>query len=79
MDKFIGKKRNIEQKSLIENNNSNKMKIKSKENEIIESTNSNDMKELIDDCFNDFINGNTNKLYENYNLLKQKFYEIIQN
>ena len=79
MDKFIGKKRNIEPKSLIENNNSNKMKIKSKENEIIESTNSNDMKELIDDCFNDFINGNTNKLYENYNLLKQKFYEIIQN
>ena len=71
MDKFIGKKRNIEPKSLIENNNSNKMKIKSKENEIIESTNSNDMKELIDDCFNDFINGNTNKLYENYNLLKQ--------
>ena len=79
MDKFIGKKRNIEPKSLIDNNNSNKMKIKSKENEIIESTNSNDMKELIDDCFNDFINGNTNKLYENYNLLKQKFYEIIQN
>jgi hypothetical protein len=55
------------------------MTIKSKENEIIESTNSNDMKKVIDDCFNDFINGNTNKLYENYNLLKQKFYEIIQN
>ena len=79
MDKFIGKKRNIEPKTLIDDNNKNDHKIKIKENEIVENTNSNDMKKVIDDCFDDFIKGNTNKLYENYNLLKQKFYEIIQN
>ena len=79
MEKFIGKKRNIEPKDLLDNNNKKDIKIIPKENKIEENKNSNDIKKIVDDCFDDFINGNTNKLYENYNLLKQKFYEIIQN
>ena len=35
------------------------------------------MNKLVDECFNDFLIGNTNKLIEDYNLLKQKFYESI--
>ena len=78
METFIGKKRNTEHKE-IDINNQNEVKTKNKNYKNIDDKNNNDMKKIIDECFNDFNNGNTNKLFENYNLLKQKFYEVIQN
>ena len=67
MEKFIGKKRNIEHKA-INSNNKKEEKNKDEKNMIPENNKNNEMKRIIDDCFNDFINGNTNKLLENYNI-----------
>ena len=78
MEKFIGKKRNIDHKA-INIDNKKEEKNKDEKNMTPENNKNNEMKRIIDDCFNDFINGNTNKLLENYNLLKQKFYEVVQN
>ena len=78
MESFIGKKRNTEHKE-IENNNQKENKTKKENNKNDDFKNNDDMNKIIDDCFNDFINGNSNKLFENYNLLKQKFYEVVQN
>ena len=79
METFIGKKRNIDHKTIADNNKQNETKTKNESEQKDDEKNNNDMKNVIDDCFDDFINGNTSKLFENYNLLKQKFYEIIQN
>ena len=78
MDFFIGKKRNLEHKILNDINKQNNINLN--EEDIKEDNNSikSDMNKLIDDCFDDFINGKTNNLIENYNLLKQKFYEAIE-
>ena len=79
MDSFIGKKRNTEHKSIDNINEQNNIKKKDKSIENKKGNFEIDMNKLIDDCFDNFINDNTNKLFENYNLLKQKFYEIVQN
>ena len=78
MEKFIGKKRNMDFEPLNDNNIENDIKDKEVDEDQEKNKNNSEMDKLIDDCFNDFMNSNTNKLFENYNLLKQKFYELIQ-
>ena len=78
MEKFIGKKRNMDFEPLNDNNIENDIKDKEVDEVKEKNKTNSEMDKLIDDCFNDFMNGNTNKLFENYNLLKQKFYELIQ-
>ena len=78
MEKFIGKKRNMDFEPLNDNNIENDIKDKEVDEDQEKNKNNSERDKLIDDCFNDFMNSNTNKLFENYNLLKQKFYELIQ-
>ena len=82
MEKLIGRKRNpdigLSMSSENINNDKNDKNVKNEQNYLINNNDNNDsMKKLVDECFNDFIKGETNKLIENYNLLKQKFYESI--
>ena len=74
MEKMIGKKRYLENETLESEKVINKI---SNNNSINNEGKNASMNKLIDECFNDFIKGNTNKLFEDYNLLKQKFYESI--
>ena len=76
---MIGKKRYLEyekEESEYINNNKTENKI-TNNNYINDKGKDTSMNKLIDECFNDFVKGNTNKLFEDYNLLKQKFYESI--
>ena len=79
MEKLIGRKRNPDIGLSISSENINNDKnIKNEQYYLINNNDNNEsMKKLVDECFNDFIKGETNKLIENYNLLKQKFYESI--
>ena len=77
---FINKKRKIgyensEKSNIIKDNISESYN--PTDNLIINNENKDSMKELVDECFDNFIKGNTNKLIENYNLLKQKFFESV--
>ena len=74
MEKMIGKKRYLENETQESENVINKI---SNNNSMNNEGKNTSMNKLIDECFNDFIKGNTNKLFEDYNLLKQKFYESI--
>ena len=77
---YINKKRNSEfqipeKSESFPKDNRNEIKYKSN---IIKNKEDNDsMNALVDTCFNNFINGDTNNLIENYNLLKQKFFDSI--
>ena len=77
MEKYTGKKRNSEYeipfKSDFISRNQN-IKDNNLENKEV---NNDEFKILNDECFNNFIKGDTNKLIENYNLMKQKFYDSI--
>ena len=55
----------------------NRTEIKYKSNIIKNKEDNDSMNALVDTCFNNFINGDTNNLIENYNLLKQKFFDSI--
>ena len=55
----------------------NKTEVKYKSNIIKNKEDNDSMNALVDTCFNNFINGDTNNLIENYNLLKQKFFDSI--
>ena len=78
MEKMIGKKRYLEndnpESEYINNKSDNTI---SNNKFINDKSKDTSMNKLIDECFNDFIKGNTNKLLEDCNLLKQKFYESI--
>ena len=76
MEQFIGKKRKIDKKEIlyqpdIINNQNEDEKFQKKEE------NNATMHKLIDDCYDNLVKGNTNELIENYNMLKQKFYESV--
>ena len=77
---FINKKRKTDfqiQEKSESFTKENKAEIKYKSNIIKNKEDNDSMNALVDTCFDNFINGDTNNLIENYNLLKQKFFDSI--
>ena len=79
MDKMTGKKRLNDESSGEEQITSKKLKINEDKIKIINDKDENidSMNKLVDECFNDFIKGDTKALIENYNLLKLKFFDSL--